>query len=251
MTDAWGQNPGDDAPDSADEDGAADEDPYAGEGGDSESPESAVPAAGPSAAPENTGPDPSQMDTLVQDIDGMAITTASWDGMTFNISDEEDELATAEIQTLHYEASQDEKPSPAPEIKFQGSEEAPDLGLAGEPEPDANEADSPEEAPDTAASERITNEVDEEFPASDVESVSKYQGAPSRIEQAKGMADKDGRGEEAVAGAAAPEAAVGAVATKDAKKKKTSLSYDHYVGIAKKSAVEYLICNDIETEVSS
>ena len=55
MTDAWGQNPGDDAPDSADEDGAADEDPYAGEGGDSESPESAVPAAGPSAAPENTG----------------------------------------------------------------------------------------------------------------------------------------------------------------------------------------------------
>lgn len=115
------------------------------------------------------------MDTLVQDIDGMAITTASWDGMTFNISDEEDELATAEIQTLHYEASQDEKPSPAPEIKFQGSEEAPDLGLAGEPEPDANEADSPEEAPDTAASERITNEVDEEFPASDVESVSKYQ----------------------------------------------------------------------------
>lgn len=48
------------------------------------------------------------MDTLVQDIDGMAITTASWDGMTFNISDEEDELATAEIQTLHYEASQDE-----------------------------------------------------------------------------------------------------------------------------------------------
>ena len=40
-------------------------------------------------------------------------------------------------------------------------------------------------------------------------------------------------------------------ATKDAKKKKTSLSYDHYVGIAKKSAVEYLICNDIETKVSS
>ena len=37
-------------------------------------------------------------------------------------------------------------------------------------------------------------------------------------------------------------------ATQNAKKTKEALSYDHYMGIAKKSAVEYLMCNGVEAE---
>ena len=120
------------------------------------------------------GVDPSQMDTLVQDVANPALSGASLDGVTFEISDEEDEedrLASVDMETVHYEAMQDEEPNAAPESAHETLEPS-DSHPA---EPNASEAEIV--APPAVPLHASASAKEDKPVESDGESVSNFQVA--------------------------------------------------------------------------